>query len=205
MNTSSLQMIKEEGISLTQSIISNGNTQRKSGSLVHLLYGNTPSQQSNSIKFGRVGEKLAQKMIDITDCTQLLKCGCHDMGDGRKKDIDLLWIGPDGTIIYRELKGNLELDTEKLPAMITKINEDILPYLKEQYPEKKIDIGVLYWSVYERNDLKGQCASHIKKCEKDGIKVEHMYGFMKSINFEWDKEDFYSYFLSLGQLFNNPG
>ena len=44
---------------------------------------------------------------------------------------------------------------------------------------------------------------HIKKCEDADIKVEHMSNFMKIINFEWSKEDFYLYFKSLGKLFNS--
>jgi len=200
--TEKLQAIKQLGRQEAERIVSEGLTERKPGSLVHLLYGNTPSQQSTSIKFGKVGETLAKKMVDLAEGLKLLGCGCRDIGGGVKKDFDLLYTGSD-TIFYRELKGNLELDTEKLPAMITKINKDILPYLTREYPGKTIDIGVLYWSVYERSDLGSHCAPHIRKCEEDEIKVDHMSDFMETINFEWEKDDFYSYFLSLGQLFNS--
>lgn len=64
-------------------------------------------------------------------------------------------------------------------------------------------MGILYWSVYERADLGKQCSYHIKKCENNNIKVEHMSGFMKIIEFEWDKSDFYQYFKLIGKQFNN--
>lgn len=197
-----LQIIKEFGISLTQNIIQEGLTRCKPGTLAHLLFGDIPSSQSLNIKYGRVGEKISQKMIELTPNLELLQCGCRDIGNGVQKDFDLLWQDAE-TIYYRELKGNLELDTEKLPAMISKINTDILPYLKKEYPEKNINIGILYWSIYERIDLGKHCAHHIKKCENANITVEHMSDFMKVINFEWNKEDFYLYFKSLGELFNN--
>ena len=181
--TEKLQAIKQLGRQEAEMIVSEGLTERKPGSLVHLLFGNTPSPQSTSIKFGKVGETLAKKMVDLAEDPQLLGCGCRDIGGGVTKDFDLLYTGSD-TIFYRELKGNLELDTEKLPAMITKINKDILPYLTREYPGKTIDIGVLYWSVYERSDLGSHCATHIRKCEEKGIKVDHMSDFMETINFE---------------------
>lgn len=196
--------IKKYGIELTKNIISDGVTRCKPGSLVYMLYGDIPSTQSLNIKFGHVGEKISKKLIELNPDFELLSCGCRDIGNGIMKDFDLLWYNKnDGTIFYRELKANIELDTEKLPAMIDKIINCILPYLVKEYPEKKIDIGILHWSVYERSDLGKCCSSHIKKCESNEIKVEHMSDYMKLINFQWDKEDFYLYFKSLGKLFSS--
>ena len=199
-----LQKIKDLGRIEARKILSGELTRRKPGSIVHLFHGNSPSEHSTSIKFGKFGETMAKNMINNTDGLELLQCGCRNIGDGVNKDFDLIWIGKDGEIFYRELKGNLELDTEKLPSMIKKINNNIRPYLHREYPGKTIDIGILYWSVYDRCDLGSRCSTQIRKCENNDIKVENMSGFIETINFEWEKDDFYSYFLSLGQLFNNP-
>ena len=49
----------------------------------------------------------------------------------------------------KQIKGNIELDTEKLPATISKCKE-IEQSLKEKYEDYKIDCGILNWSVYNR-------------------------------------------------------
>lgn len=202
-NTAKLQNIKELGEKETVKIRNKGLTERKPGSIGDLF--NLPqSQQSYKIKLGKLGEILVKEMITITDVLSLLPCGCRDIGDGIKKDFDLLWIGEDGVVYYRELKANMELDSEKLPAMIAKIKDNICPFLNKEYFGKTIDVGILHWTVYDRTDLGRQCASHIKKCENNNIKVEHMSDFMKSINFEWEKNDFQAYFKSLGEILTKP-
>jgi len=71
-----------------------------------------------------------------------------------KKDIDLIFKDEINKIIYyRELKANIELDSEKLPATISKCKE-IEKYLQEKYNSYKIDSGILNWSVYNRQILK---------------------------------------------------
>lgn len=131
------EIIKEYGLELTKDIILKGLTTCKRGTLTYLLFGDIPSNQSVTIKYGHFGEKISKKMIELNPHLELLKCGCIDIGNDITKDIDLLWDNKTDTIFYRELKANLELDTEKLPAMINKINNDILPYLIKEYPEKK--------------------------------------------------------------------
>ena len=75
--------IKKEGITYTEP-----------GSLNYLLYGSEPSKQSLSIKMGKVGERMVQKIITEIDDLELLKCGvqCIDPNSGKNKDLDLLWI-----------------------------------------------------------------------------------------------------------------
>ena len=46
------------------------------------------------------------------------------------------------------------MDTEKIPAMIYKINSVVKKYVTEKYPDYSINIGVLSWSVYNRSILK---------------------------------------------------
>ena len=72
------------------------------------------------------------------------------------------------------------MDTEKIPAMINKINNEIKKYVTNKYPEYLINIGVLNWSVYDRSQLK-KGLSHIKNESKD-IKVEHFSDFLKLVN-----------------------
>jgi hypothetical protein len=47
------------------------------------------------------------------------------------------------------LKGNIELDTEKLPAIINKCYE-IEKSLKDKYKDYIIDCGILNWSIYNK-------------------------------------------------------
>ena len=100
------------------------------------------------------------------------------------------------TIYYRELKGNIELDTEKLPATINKCKE-IENSLKTTYPDYIINFGILNWSVYNREILSAGL-SHIKTFEKGGVKIDHMSDFLKIINIHWNEDDFYSYFREIG-------
>ena len=44
--------------------------------------------------------------------------------NNKKKDVDLIFKDENNKVIYyREMKGNIELDTEKLPATISKCKE----------------------------------------------------------------------------------
>jgi hypothetical protein len=171
------------------------------GSITYLMYGAIPSIQSIRIKMGKVGENIVKDIITHSETQlELLKCGvqCIDDETGKNKDLDLLWKDNKNKIIYyREAKGNMELDTEKLPATIDKITE-IDACLKAQYPDYKIDIGVFGWSVYERSDLTDGL-SQINKCEARGIKVDHMGSMMKLLDFDWDKNSFQNFFKKIGE------
>ena len=115
------KIIKDEGITHTEP-----------GSLKHLMFGSNPSEQSLSIKMGKVGEEMVKKIITENDDLELLTCGvqCIDPKTGKNKDLDLVWINKkNNTIYYREAKGNIELDSEKLPATIDKIVEILNTYI----------------------------------------------------------------------------
>jgi hypothetical protein len=102
---------------------------------------------------GRFGEFISKELIKSVDKFELLQCGIQKIND-KKKDVDLLFkIELTKTVYYRELKANIELDTEKLPATISKCKE-VEESLKISYPEYTINCGVLNWSVYDRKILK---------------------------------------------------
>ena len=184
--------IKEQEVTMTQP-----------GSIKYLMFGSEPSEQSLSIKMGRVGEIMIKIIITGSNNLELLTCGvqCIDPKTGKNKDLDLIWIDKSTkTIYYREVKGNIELDTEKLPATIDKIDEIINTHISPNYPDYTIDIGVFNWSIYNRNPLK-KGLTHIKKCEDKDIKVEHPEDLFKLLNFNWDEENYYKFFRKVGKLF----
>lgn len=174
------------------------------GSLKYLLKGPEPSEQSISIKFGHVGEKFIIKMIELNPRFELLKCGIQSINEkGEKKDIDLIWRDiKTNKIYYREAKGNIELDTEKLPAMISKIKNSIIGFIKKKYPDHSLDIGIVVWSIYDRKSLK-KGISQIKKCEEQGIKVDHIQDILNITNIMWDETSFYAYMRELGDILFN--
>ena len=140
-------------------------------------------------------------MIKINPNLELLTCGIQDIND-KKKDIDLIFKDETNKIIYyRELKGNIELDTEKLPATISKCKE-IEQSLKEKYEDYKINCGILNWSVYNRKILKAGL-SNIKLFENKGIKINHMEDFLNIIDIKWDEDDYYLYFKNIGKMIKN--
>ena len=177
-------------------------TMTEPGCIKHLLFGSEPSEQSVVIKMGKVGEEMIKKIIMETDGFELLTCGvqCIDQETGKNKDIDLVLISKNTkTIYYREAKGNMNLDSEKLPATLDKIYEILHTYISPKYPDYTIDIGVFNWSIYNREPLKkGQ--SQIKKCETKGIKVDHPEDLFKLLNFTWDKENYYKFFRKVGEI-----
>ena len=173
----------------------------KPGSIIHLLHGPKVSEQSINIKFGKLGEILAKEIIRSNLNLELLKCGVQVVSSSKSKDIDLQWANHSTKTIYvRELKGNMQLDTEKLPATFKKVTDDLLPYNQEKYPDYTIDIGILNWSVYDRNDLCKYLQGHIVKCEDNGVKVNHMGDFLNLVDFPWYKDDFHDYFRELGRI-----
>lgn len=188
--------IKQKGIRWINKILEGGLTYTKAGSISFLLYGKIPSDQSINIKLGRFGEFLAKELINCNPNLELLNCGVQKIND-KKKDVDLIFKDEYLKIIYyRELKGNIELDTEKLPATINKCRE-IENALKITYHNYKIDCGILNWSVYDRKILSAGL-SNIKTFENHGIKINHMQDFLQIINIKWSEDDYYSYFRELG-------
>jgi hypothetical protein len=196
VNNECIEQIKYNGMFWIDELLKREITLTKPGSLSYLLRGSKPSEQSINIKFGRFGEFLSKELIKSNINLELLSCGVQKINN-KRKDVDLIFKDETkGIIYYRELKGNIELDTEKLPATIAKCKE-IEDYLKNSYPEYEIDCGILNWSVYNRTILTAGI-SNIRAFELGGIKINHMGDFLEILDIVWTEEDYYSYFREIG-------
>jgi hypothetical protein len=73
-----------------EKIIAKGPRMTQPGSLKYLLYGSQVSDQSVSIKMGKVGEEIVKKIINETPHLELLDCGVQiiDPITNKKK----IWI-----------------------------------------------------------------------------------------------------------------
>ena len=195
-NDPCIHPIKEKGILWVEKLLDKNLTYTKPGSISHLLYGKKPSEQSMNVKIGHLGEFISKELIQSNPSLELLQCGIQRVGN-KNKDIDLLFKEDiTKTIYYRELKGNIELDTEKLPATIAKCKE-IEDVLKRTYHGYTINCGILNWSVYNRNVL-SVGLFNIKTFETNGIKIDHMEDFLKIVQIHWNELDYYSYFRDIG-------
>jgi len=196
--------IKSKGLLWVDTMLMSKITYTELGSISYLLYGNRPSEQSINIKMGRFGEFLTKEMIKINPNFELLTCGVHDGINGKRKDIDLLFRDIHNNIIfYRELKGNIELDTEKIPATISKCQE-IEQYLQSKYNGMNytINYGILNWSIYNRNKLR-KGLSNIRTFESNNIKIEHFQDFCEILKLTWSEDEFYDYFKEIGLKISN--
>lgn len=188
--------IKEIGMEWVETMMKDKKTLTKPGSINYLLFGEKPSDQSINIKCGRLGEFIAKEFIKNTPNFELLLCGVQNVS-GKNKDVDLAFKNTVSNIVYyRELKGNIELDTEKIPATIAKCKE-IETSLKIAHPDCSVDSGILNWSVYSRTILKSGL-NNIKAFEKEGIKIDHMGDFFAIIDVDWPEQDYYLYFREIG-------
>jgi hypothetical protein len=195
-NNECITEVKQRGRIWVDKVLKRELTYTKLGSISYLLYGEKPSEQSINIKFGKFGEFISKEFIKLNPCYELLLCGIQQVND-KKKDIDLIFKDENNKIIYyRELKGNIQLDTEKLPATINKCKE-IENSLKTKYSNYSINCGILNWSVYNRKILTAGI-SNIKAFESCGIKIDHMEDFLNIINVFWKEEDYYLYFREIG-------
>ena len=197
------EQIEDFIMNLCERIKNKGDNYSQPGSIKFLLFGSEPSEQSLCVKMGKVGEEMIKKIITESRDLELLTCGvqCIDQKTGKNKDLDLVWIDKmNKTVYYREVKGNLELDSEKLPATIDKMVEILSNYISTKYPGYTIDVAVFNWSIYNRNCLK-KGISQIKKCEEKGIKVEHPEDLFRLLNFDWNETDYYSFFRKVGKFF----
>lgn len=171
-------------------------TYTKPGSLTHLMFGTQPSQHSLSVKLGYFGEYLCKEIIRNNTDLCLLQCGLHQVHH-KKKDIDLWWVHKE-TVYVRELKGNMQLDTDKLPTTLQKMNT-IRHFVKRQYPTYTLDMGILNWSVYRRDEL-GKGLRQIKACEAHGFKVDHWSDFCILVDMDCSKEAYYAYMREMGNM-----
>jgi len=198
MNDVCINEIKKKGAVWVNKLLEGNITYTKPGSISYLLYGEKPSEQSINIKFGRFGEFLSKELINSNKSLELLTCGVQKVNN-KNKDIDLIFKNEKLKIIYyRELKGNIELDTEKLPATIAKCKE-IEKCLKQKFKNYSIDCGILNWSIYNRDDLSAGL-SNIRIFERNGIKIDHMECFLDMIEIQWSCDSYYDYFRDIGNM-----
>ena len=198
MNDICINDIKKKGIIWVNKLLDGNITHTKPGSISYLLYGEKPSEQSINIKFGRFGEFLSKELINSNKNLELLTCGVQKVNN-KNKDIDLIFKNEKLKIIYyRELKGNIELDTEKLPATIAKCKE-IEKCLKQKFKNYSIDCGILNWSIYNREDLSAGL-SNIRIFERNEIKIDHMEDFLNVIEIQWSCDSYYDYFRDIGNM-----
>ena len=193
-----MEIVKEKGREWIKNKLKDKITYTKLGSLNYLFYGRRISEQSKFIKLGRFGEYFTKELIMLNKNLELMFCGIQKINN-KNKDVDLIFKDNINNIIYyRELKGNIELDTEKLPATINKCNEINL-FLKKEY-NYQINFGILNWSIYNRDNSN---LNIINLFEKNGIKIDHFKDFLNIIDVQWNEDDFYEYFLELGKIFND--
>lgn len=200
MENNIIEEIKILCLKWVDKVLENKLTYTKPGSLLYLLYGERPSEQSLTIKFGKLGEYMCKELVKKNNNLDLLKCGIQKINNNNK-DVDLIFKDNKKKIIYYfELKANIELDTEKVCATVDKCNE-INVYLREQYNDYEIEFGILNWSIYNRDNLT-RGLSHIKTFEKENIKVNHIQDFLKIISLEWEEKDYYLFFREIGNKVN---
>lgn len=181
-------------------IIEPGIVFTKPGSITYMLRGKRASSQSVSVKMGKIGEKTFKYIIENFSEYKLLQCGVQliDKKDN-KKDFDLVFEDAINKVIYfRELKANIELDTEKIIDTIKKVDGELKEWLETKYPTYNIDVGILNWSIYNRNIPQLKTKPHIKKCEKNNVKVDHIEDMFKLTDLKWEQEDWDKFWLEIG-------
>ena len=183
-------------------IIERGLTMTKPGSVKYLLYGKQPSTQSLNIRMGKVGEKIMIWLINNYSNAELLAHGIVTLNNGERKDVDLLWRNIEtNTVYYREFKSNANLDTEKVPATLKKIEQIKEGFLYPTYgKDVTFDVAILNWGVYERSDYH-RVPSQINVFEEAGIRITHLKDDLEVVGYEWSKEEFHACFRDIGRRF----
>lgn len=191
---------KKYGKELIKEIVSNP-TESLPGGLPYLLFGGGKvSTQSLYIKVGKNFEKWF-KFIAKDSGMEILPDGViENVIGGKSKDIDLIFMDKRHKVIYyRELKSNLDLDTEKLPATYEKITK-ISKYLQNEYEGYEINSSLLTWAAYESTILPSRYKSKVRKCNENNVNVSYPSDFFKLLSVEISEKDYYSFFKELGKM-----
>lgn len=196
--TPQLETLKKIGIDWTKKLLQTKNSMTKPGSIIYLLHGRKISDHSINVRFGHLGEILLKNIIESNENLKLFNCGIQDISN-LKLDVDLIWYNKDNNTLYvREIKANINLDTEKIKAVINKLKIVFYNHFKEEYPDYNIDVGLVSWTLYKKHKKTNRYI--IRNFAKNDIKVEYFNDFLKLTNFVWSENDFYSYFKELGKL-----
>ena len=195
------QIFKDKANEIIQNIIKSPK-RCEPGSLPYLFYGDKISEQSFYIKVGRNFEKWFKFIAEKSEGFELLPDGItKNVLNDESKDIDFIFINKLNKLIYYlELKSNLELDTEKLPATIDKVNL-IEKYLTKTYPDCKIESGILHWAVYDKNILGKKYLTKIKQAEASGVTVKYPKDLFKILNQTISETDYYSLFNDIAKTY----
>ena len=171
------------------------------GALPYFLFGEGKvSEQSLYIKVGRNFEKWFKFIVEDAGMILLPDGVVKNVIGGKSKDIDLLFKDEVEKVIhYREMKSNLELDTEKLPATYEKI-QMITKYVEKQYSGYKVDSSLLHWSAYEPSILPTKYKTHTKKCNKRNVKVSYPIDLFDTLSVDISDTEYYNLFRELGEM-----
>jgi hypothetical protein len=190
-------IFKKKANELIENIIKN---QKRSepGSLPFLFWGDIISVHSFYIKVGRNFENWFKFIAENSTGFELLPDGItKKVSKGKSKDIDFIILNKKTkTVYYNELKSNLELDTEKLPATIEKVNM-IRKYLTKNYPQYKIECGILHWAVYDKTILPKKYLTKIKQAEDRGVKINYPKDLFKTLKQSISEKDYYDMFKTI--------
>lgn len=174
-------------------------TMTKPGGLPYLLFGNQPSTASLFIRIGRNFEKWFKYIVEDCGMVLLPDGVIKDVIGGKSKDIDLLFMDTINKIVYyRELKSNLDLDTEKLPATYEKIKK-ITKYLRTEYPGYQIDSSLMTWAVFENSDLPKRYNSKIKQCNDNNVSVSFPSDLFQLVGADINSTTYWNIFRKLGK------
>lgn len=203
INMTPLMKLKRDCVEWVQTKITYEIDKTKPGSISYLLWGETPSRHSIYNKMDTLGQFMVQQMIHYVPHLELIDCKTQLIsGDETNTNKYIIWINHDIKKIYiRELKSNMELDTDNISETIHKINNIVKPDIETKYPEHSIDVGILNWTVYKRSILKDE-VYNINKYEELSTKVYHMKDIIDLLQYDWSEEEFYILFRDLGKLCN---
>jgi len=191
--------IEQEANNLLESMVANGVTQTSIGSVKWLLWRNQPSKQSTCIKMGRFAEKFFMLFVDRASGFSNMPSGLiAGIGKGgKKKDVDFLFKSDiKKKIYYSELKGNIDLDTEKLPATLNKINH-IEKWCKSQYPDYQVEASLFNWAVYDEEDCPHKSKLQVAKNSK--VNVMFPRDLFDLLGVDIERKEYYDIFLRFGK------
>lgn len=172
------------------------------GSMKYILWGPEKSEQSTLIKMGHFCQTIIKEQIKDTEGFLMLPTGVQTLlGSNKRKDIDLLFLHIEKKkVYYYELKNNIELDTEKLPATCEKIRE-ITKYLDKNYPDFEKISGILCLSVFhKRNITERKMKNKIQQFASYGINVSFASDIFDILSIPVNEKEYYDFWREIGKI-----
>jgi len=195
MNDICINDIKKKGIIKINELLEFDINYTKIGSISYLLYGEKFSEYSINNNIKKFSHFLINELI-------ISKFNSDLETINSKIELNLIFKDKKNKIIYyRELKSNINFDISKINTINDKFIS-IQKKLNEDYPDYKIDCGILIWTIYNSEILSSE-KSNIIRYEKNGIKIDYMENFLNIIDIKWSIDDYYNYFKEIGNIINN--